>query len=94
MTDKQRTNDQDAAENEIAHSRRNILTGAASAVVAGATAAAAGGEALAATKEAMDTYADPAEPALPDMDMQMVPGRTALVVVDPQVDFLDQNGVA
>ena len=40
----------------------------------------------------MDTYADPAEPAC-RTTCRWCP-VLALVVVDPQVDFLDQNGVA
>ncbi|MEL7444233.1 MAG: cysteine hydrolase [Pseudomonadota bacterium] len=39
-------------------------------------------------------YADPSDPGLPQSDMEIVPGRTALVVVDPQIDFLDPEGVA
>lgn len=79
---------------EINHSRRKVVTGAITATAATAAAAAIGGEALAATDAAKTAYADPSNPALPDMDMDIVPGRTALVVVDPQVDFLDEGGVA
>jgi nicotinamidase-related amidase len=70
------------------------MTGAASAAVAGTVAMTASKDIMAATDAAKAIYADPAKPALPDMDMEIVPGRTALVVVDPQVDFLDENGVA
>jgi biuret amidohydrolase len=92
-------NEKDIAEHGNANqiidqSRRKVLIGAASAAVTGAAAMAVSGEALAATDEAKATYADPANPGLPDMDMEIVPGRTALVVVDPQVDFLDEGGVA
>jgi len=73
-------------------SRRNFLragaaitAAAASSVVATATAA----EAAAAT----DKYADPAKPALPPSNMKLDPARTALVVTDPQVDFLSPRGV-
>lgn len=79
---------------EINQSRRKVVTGAVSATMATAAAAAIGSEALAATDAAKASYADPSNPALPDMDMDIVPGRTALVVVDPQVDFLDEEGVA
>ncbi|MEM9439198.1 MAG: cysteine hydrolase [Pseudomonadota bacterium] len=76
--------------------RRRVLTGVAG--VAGAAAAGAtviaGSNALAATDEARAAYADPANPGLPKIDMQIDPARTALVVVDPQIDFLDPNGVA
>jgi biuret amidohydrolase len=92
-------NDKDIAEHDNANqlidqSRRNVLIGAATAAVTGAAAMAVSGEALAATDEAKATYADPATPGLPEIDMEIVPGRTALVVVDPQVDFLDEGGVA
>ncbi len=73
--------------------RRHMLAGVAAAGAVGA-ATIAGSAAHAATDEAKATYADPDNPALPDMDMDIDPQRTALVVVDPQVDFLDPNGVA
>ena len=41
-------------------------------------------------------YADPKDPALPQTDMQVSLSDTALVITDPQVDFLtktrDRNG--
>ena len=39
-------------------------------------------------------YQDPANPALPDVSMELDLSRTALVVIDPQVDFLSPEGVA
>ncbi len=77
----------------IDQTRRRVMTGAATVAVAGA-AAAVGGDALAATDEARAAYADPSKPGLPKIDMEIAPGRTALVVVDPQIDFLDEGGVA
>jgi hypothetical protein len=38
-------------------------------------------------------YADPEKPALPPSDMKLDLPRTALVVTDPQVDFLSPKGV-
>ena len=38
-------------------------------------------------------YADPAEPGLPQTDMVIEKGRTALVLTDPQIDFLSPDGV-
>lgn len=73
--------------------RRRVLTGVAAAGAASAASIAAGA-AMAATPEARAIYADPDNPALPDMDMEIDPERTALVVVDPQIDFLDPKGVA
>jgi nicotinamidase-related amidase len=40
-----------------------------------------------------DPYADPAEPALPPSDMVLDTNRAALVVTDPQIDFLSPDGV-
>ncbi len=57
--------------------------------------AAAGGAALASPAAAQsDTYADPAEPALPASDVEVTLANTALVVTDPQIDFLSPDGVA
>ena len=39
-------------------------------------------------------YADPAKPALPDPRMQLDLPRTALVVIDPQIDFMSPKGAA
>ncbi|MEM8959777.1 MAG: cysteine hydrolase [Pseudomonadota bacterium] len=77
----------------VGQTRRRVLTGVAGAAAAGATAL-VGSDALAATDEARAAYADPSNPGLPKIDMQIDPKRTALVVVDPQIDFLDPNGVA
>ena len=38
-------------------------------------------------------YADPAEPALPQTTMVTTLGNTALVITDPQIDFLSPDGV-
>jgi len=43
---------------------------------------------------AADPYADPANPALPKVGMKKDLPRTALVVIDPQVDFLSPKGKA
>jgi nicotinamidase-related amidase len=42
---------------------------------------------------AADPYADPAEPALPQTDVEVTLHNTALVITDPQVDFLSPQGV-
>ncbi|PWE33315.1 isochorismatase [Maritimibacter sp. 55A14] len=63
------------------------------ALATGVGAAAAG---LAATQRAAaqtDPYADPAEPALPPSTMELDLTRAALVVTDPQIDFLSPDGV-
>ena len=67
--------------------RRGFLTagvaGAALAVGTFATTAHAG----------EDIYADPAEPALPQTDVEVTLSNTALVITDPQIDFLSPDGV-
>lgn len=74
--------------------RRRLLASAAGAAVVGTAAAAvASGPASAATEEARAHYADPEKPGLPQVDMTIEPGRTALVVTDPQIDFLSKDGV-
>ena len=71
--------------------RRNFLrTGAAATAAIATSAVAAAAEAPAAA----DKYADPAKPMLPPSNMQLDLARTALVVIDPQVDFLSPAGVA
>ena len=72
--------------------RRRLMTGLAGAAAVGAVAA-SGSSAEAATPEAHAHYADPAEPSLPQVDMEIASGRTALVVTDPQIDFLSETGV-
>lgn len=69
--------------------RRDLLkSGAAVAAVA------AGSALTASTARAEENiYADPAEPALPQTDMEVDLSHTALVITDPQVDFLSPDGV-
>ncbi len=76
----------------VDHARRRLLAGAAGAATAGAVAMATG-SATAATEEARALYADPEKPGLPQIDMEIAAGRTALVVTDPQIDFLSEDGV-
>lgn len=72
--------------------RRDFLTsGAVGAAAAAATVALPAATAQAAGLEA---YSDPAEPALPPSTMALERGRAALLVVDPQIDFLSPDGVA
>ncbi len=40
-----------------------------------------------------DPYADPAEPGLPQTEMMATLANTALVITDPQIDFLSPDGV-
>ncbi|OUS33607.1 isochorismatase [Rhodobacterales bacterium 56_14_T64] len=60
-----------------------LATGAAAAAVTAGSAAQA----------QENPYADPASPALPPSDMTLDLSRTALVITDPQIDFLHPEGV-
>ncbi len=71
-------------------SRRDFLKAGAAimaAIASTGVAAAASGASTA------DKYADPVKPALPPSNMKLDLARTALVVTDPQVDFLSPKGV-
>jgi len=69
--------------------RRGLLTaGLVAGLGAGVGAFASGG-----ARAATNPYADPEKPALPPSTMVLDRAHTALVVVDPQVDFLSPKGV-
>lgn len=42
---------------------------------------------------AEDPYAEPAKPGLPPSNMELNLPRTAIVITDPQIDFLSEDGV-
>lgn len=69
-------------------SRRQAILGVGAATVAGATTIA-----TSASAQEVDPYAPPADPALPPSNMVLTKGRVALVVTDPQIDFLSPDGV-
>ena len=71
-------------------SRRDALRGGMAITATAAATAVAAGQASAQTAS---PYTDPAEPALPPSNMVLDLSRTALVVTDPQVDFLSPEGV-
>ncbi|MEO3428844.1 cysteine hydrolase [Pelagibius sp. CAU 1746] len=77
--------------------RRAFVTAGAAGVAgaAGLAAAAASGGLAASEADAADlsAYAPPADPALPSSTMALEKGRAALLVVDPQIDFLSPDGV-
>ena len=71
--------------------RRSFLkTGAAAGVAAAAVAATAS---TASAHHDPNAYAPPAKGALPDTGFTLDRPRTALVVTDPQIDFLSPKGV-
>jgi nicotinamidase-related amidase len=75
-------------ESETGVERRRFLK---SGLAVGAAVAAAGVTGTA--NAAGDPYADPKEPALPPGGMVINHERAALVVTDPQIDFLSPDGV-
>ena len=74
-------------ETESSLNRRQALT-AFGAAAGAATLLGAG------AAQADSPYADPAEPGLPPSDMELDLSRTAVVITDPQIDFLREDGVA
>ncbi len=70
--------------------RRDVLKAGLAAGAAVAAMGLTGGTAQAAKSD----YADPEKPALPPSNMVLDRKRTAVVVTDPQVDFLSPKGVA
>lgn len=70
-------------------SRRQFLKAGA----AGAAAVSVGGLASNNAHAISAAYAEPTKPALPPSDMRLDPKRTALLVTDPQNDFLSPKGV-
>ncbi len=74
--------------------RRSVLkTGLTAGAAAAVTAATATGLGTGTAQAETDPYAPPANPALPPSDMELDLPRTALVVTDPQIDFLSPKGV-
>jgi nicotinamidase-related amidase len=74
-----------------AQGRRSFLTTLAGATAATALTAVGTDGAKAAT---MDAYADPPNPALSKGNMALDVTRAALVVIDPQIDFMSPKGLA
>jgi len=74
--------------------RRKFLANGAVVATALATATVATSAKAAPAVATADKYADPAKPMLPPSSMKLDLSRTALVVIDPQVDFLSPQGVA
>jgi len=62
-------------------------------VAAGATAALVAGAAPGSAAAATDPYAPPAKGALPETGFTLDRERVALVITDPQIDFLSPKGV-
>lgn len=72
-------------------SRRKFLKTSATAVTGAAAVVATG---ITANANAdVSVYAAPAKPALPASTMKLDLSRTAIVIIDPQIDFLSPKGV-
>lgn len=74
-----------------ARSHRRSLVSAG--ILAGTVALVAAGVVNGQPAAANPAYAEPTEPALPPSNMILKPGRTAVVITDPQNDFLSPQGV-
>jgi len=72
--------------------RRAFIAAGVAAGAAGAAVVAGSPPATAATTDT-DPYAPPAKGALPPSDVTLDLARTALVITDPQIDFLSPKGV-
>src|SRR5271163_468561 len=79
---------------EIKNGRRSFLAGIANTGVAATVLAAASIVPTPAPAAAKAPYADPKQRTLPDPGMKLDLERTALVVIDPQVDFMSSKGAA
>jgi hypothetical protein len=77
-------------EHHKAIGRRSFVTGLGGVTAATAIAAVSVGGA----KAADGPYADPKNPSLPKPEMQLDLEQAALVVIDPQIDFLSPKGAA
>lgn len=82
--------EQTVQEQPVDPSRRRLLTASAAAGVALAAAAATSG---AEAQTPNDPYPPPAQGALPKTGFQLDRPRAALVITDPQIDFLSPKGV-
>jgi nicotinamidase-related amidase len=71
--------------------RRSFLTAIAGVAATTGFTAMSAGDAKAATS---DPYADPPNPALAKGTMKLDVARAALVVIDPQIDFMSPKGLA
>lgn len=71
--------------------RRAFVVGAMAATAATALPVFAADKTVASARE---KYADPKDPALPKSSMKLDISRAALVVIDPQIDFMSDKGKA
>lgn len=84
--------DHDTPEKTI--DRRRVLKAGALGAAGTIAAMGIGAQAGLTANSAKDPYADPENPVLPPSNMKLDLERTALVITDPQIDFLSPKGVA
>ncbi len=86
-----KTHDHSNSHPHEAIDRRSVLkTGLTAGAAAAATVTGIG---AGAARAQTDPYAPPAKGALPPSDMKLDHARTALVITDPQIDFLHPKGL-
>ncbi|MFQ5467991.1 MAG: cysteine hydrolase [Kiloniellaceae bacterium] len=90
MCDHHHDDQHEPRDDERQTDRRGFLK---AGVAAGATAALAAGAAPGTAAAATDPYAPPAKGALPETGFTLDRERVALVITDPQIDFLSPKGV-
>lgn len=81
-------------DHESVTGRRDMLKGVVGAAAVGLAAALSPAAQAQSKGKPGSPYADPEKSALPPSTMELARGRTALLVVDPQNDFLSEKGVA
>lgn len=81
-------------DHDKAMDRREFVNLGVAGVAASAAAATVGLAASPADAAGLAAYADPSNPALPPSTMVLEKSRAALLVVDPQIDFLSPDGVS
>jgi len=70
-----------------------LLASASALMLLNSCAAAQDAPVPATSPASLAAYADPADPALPQIDMLVTASDTAIVITDPQIDFLSPDGV-
>ncbi len=70
-----------------------LLASASALMLLSSCAAAQDAPAPVTSPASLAAYADPAQPGLPQIDMIVTASDTAIVITDPQIDFLSPDGV-
>lgn len=81
-------------EREVSAGRRTVVKSAVGAAAAGLAAMLSPAAHAGSKANGNGSYAEPENGVLPPSNMELTRGRVALLVVDPQNDFLSEKGVA